>query len=176
MRYSTVRKPRNLPGQSLPAYDHGMTLLETLLVMVMLGILAAIAAPSFLDWLTQYRIDQAALQVENALEITQQEAMRRGRVCTLNLANASQASGDCLVTGNINFAPGVELRSNLTGARVRFGLRGNTTDGGTILIYANGSRVRARCIVTSLGIGMIRSGDYMGDINAFNPTHCQANF
>jgi Tfp pilus assembly protein FimT len=149
--------------------------MESLVIVAMVGILAAIAAPSFLGWLTQYRVNQAAIQVKTALEISQQEAIRRSRICTLNVPNGAQVSGDCLVTGAVTFEPGVELKSNLLSPEVRFGLRGNTTDSGTILIYANGSQARAKCIVTSVGIGMIRTGDYVGDISNFNPTQCQAS-
>jgi prepilin-type N-terminal cleavage/methylation domain-containing protein len=156
----------------------GFTLAETLVVIAVVGILAAIAAPSFLNWITQMRIAHAATRLSGALQVTQREAMRRGKICRLNLPDGDQITGDCLPTGNFEFGDNIQIKSNLllSPKQVRFGFRGNTTDAGTILVYATGSSARAKCVVTSIGIGMIREGNYVGDINAtFDPNQCQAD-
>jgi prepilin-type N-terminal cleavage/methylation domain-containing protein len=167
MRRLTV--PKGWPRNS------GLTLIETLIVLVVIGILATLATPSLLNWLTQNRIDQATTRIMSALEVTQREAMRQGKVCTLEIPDGNQISGDCLPTGTIHLANNIQIKSNLTGQQVRFGFRGNTTDGGTIVVYATDSNAAAQCVVTSIGIGMIREGYYMGDINAFDSNQCQSS-
>jgi general secretion pathway protein G len=54
----------SLPGRR-SAKDDGFTLLELLVVLVILGLLAAIATPQVMNYLSSAKVDAARLQVKN---------------------------------------------------------------------------------------------------------------
>ncbi|PSO79590.1 MAG: hypothetical protein BRC41_18775 [Cyanobacteria bacterium QH_9_48_43] len=56
--------------------NQGFTLLETATVVVVIGILAAISAPSLLGWYNRTKVDSALNEVRGALQQAQREAMR----------------------------------------------------------------------------------------------------
>ncbi|MEL7069150.1 MAG: GspH/FimT family pseudopilin [Cyanobacteria bacterium J06581_3] len=60
-----------------PLSDGGFTLIEVLLVVVMVGIIAAIAAPSWLGLLSRQRMNAARTDLINTLKTAQTEAQSR---------------------------------------------------------------------------------------------------
>lgn len=54
--------------------NSGFTLIETLMVIIMMGILAAIATPSWLGFIQQQRLNAAADRVYQSLKDAQSEA------------------------------------------------------------------------------------------------------
>ena len=53
-----------LPSASSSARAHGFTLLELLVVLVILGLIGAIAVPQVFKWLERANVDAARLQIE----------------------------------------------------------------------------------------------------------------
>lgn len=142
--------------------NQGFTLIETLIVVAMIGILSAISAPSFLAMLNKAKVNDALTQVKGALQEAQREAIRKSTSCTVTLGTSSITS-PCLVTGARTLPNGVELTTNISGSQITFSFRGNTTNGGTtVLKMSDGSTQKQRCLVTSIGIGLIRTGEYNG--------------
>lgn len=61
--------------------NKGFTLIEVIVVTVLIGILAVIAIPSYLNWLPNYRLKGAARDVYSCLQKAKLEAVKRN-ACT----------------------------------------------------------------------------------------------
>jgi prepilin-type N-terminal cleavage/methylation domain-containing protein len=162
--------------------NQGFTLIEMLVILIIIGILSAIAVPSFLAMLNRSKVNNALAQVRGALQETQREAIRKSKSCSVTLGTTStpnKVTGTCLVTGERTLPSGVGLQTDIGGQQIQFGLRGNTSGAGTIALFmTDSSTPLKRCIVTSIGIGIMRSGVYSGstaasDLTASNCTTSQ---
>ena len=86
--------------------EDGFTLLELMVVMLFVGIIMAISAPSFLALNRRNQLNQDLTSTENALLEAQRGAMRRGKTCQLVFTtgttptiSSTSDSGNCLSTG-----------------------------------------------------------------------------
>jgi prepilin-type N-terminal cleavage/methylation domain-containing protein len=70
----------------------GFTLIEVLTAVIILGVLAAIAAPNFLGLLNKNRLERGLSDVEGAIREAQRLAIRRGKTCSIRLTTASGSS------------------------------------------------------------------------------------
>jgi prepilin-type N-terminal cleavage/methylation domain-containing protein len=146
----------------------GFTLIEMLVTLIIVGVIAAIAAPNFLGLLNRNRVNEAAQQVEGALKEAQRQAMRKGKQCTININTTSKiisnpATNGCLLSSrNLNNL--IQLNSNITS--IVFSGKGNIT-GATppaiVVSMPNGSNSR-KCVVLEGFFGTLRSGDYSSAI------------
>ncbi|MCA2642264.1 MULTISPECIES: prepilin-type N-terminal cleavage/methylation domain-containing protein [unclassified Microcystis] len=93
--------------------NQGFTLLEILVALAITGILAALTLPNLLAWLNSNRVQQATDSIQSALQDAQKQAMRRGRICTINFTNGTgtnptvysqitASEAGCLVATNTN--------------------------------------------------------------------------
>lgn len=93
--------------------NQGFTLLEILVALAITGILAALTLPNLLAWLNSNRVQEATDSIQSALQDAQKQAMRRGRICTINFTNGTGTSPTvysqitanepgCLVATNTN--------------------------------------------------------------------------
>lgn len=165
-----------------PFASKGMTLAEIMIVGAIVGVLAAIAAPSFLHRLKQDRVADALEQVRGALRETQQEAIKRSRTCMVQIPAGKnpQITGDCLVTGDRHLQ-GVSLLHNHSPANLRWtikfdykGRNQNPGDPGTLILVAtNDPSVQPKCLVMSIGIGLLRTGNYTGGRTNILASNCE---
>lgn len=215
--------------------DRGFTLFETAIVLMIIGIASAIAAPSFLSMFNKNKVNNALAQVQGTLQEAQTAAIRRSKRCAVGLSSGNQSmlTGNCftlvdytiktsaaavsgattvsvdalpvaissgtqlvfssgasgtvsasaakestsltlssgvsaaIASGEIvavrTLADGVGMRTGISEQQITFGIRGNTSNAGTIALFmTDGSALQKRCIVTSTGIGIMRTGDYSG--------------
>ncbi|MCG9893762.1 MAG: prepilin-type N-terminal cleavage/methylation domain-containing protein [Thermosynechococcaceae cyanobacterium MS004] len=163
--------------------SQGFTLIETLIAVVVVGVIAAVAAPSLSAWLTNTKIKDTAIKIEGALKEAQSSAVKKGRSCTVMItaqkvsavkfdAVTGVASPDreCMPTGERDFADqanvvGLVGTGGGSGTTVTFSLRGTTPitqDTGAVLVRRTDSDSNQviKCLVVSSGIGIIRTGTY----------------
>lgn len=153
--------------------DRGVTLTETLLAVIVVGILAAVTAPSLIGLVNQNRVKGGFAQLRGAIKESQRLAMRRGRRCKIRLDTINQevkisppdAKGNytgCLLSER-KLPDGVSFKMN-SHPNIIFSARGNTSSARTIVVYSPNTPSK-RCLVISLGLGIMRSGNYTGDVS-----------
>jgi Tfp pilus assembly protein FimT len=145
----------------------GFTQAELMVTILVVGVLAAIAAPSFSQWLRQKQVDAAFSQIEFALQETQAEAVKRHQTCYLDLMRGSNPtlSGSCLVTGDRTLQGVTVNHSRPSDSwKISFNEYGEnrsvSNDPGTLWLSSTDGDVRSKCLVISVGIGLRRSGKY----------------
>jgi Tfp pilus assembly protein FimT len=170
----------------------GFTIAETTIIVLLVGIFAAIAVPSFFGWLNRKKVDDAIAQVEGALKEAQAEAIKRGQICEVDLGTAvpntvtatiSGTTQSCLPTGPRDLGKlGVRILSNndtdiamatTNGTTIEFSPKGTTTTNNLLVFYQPGQI--GRCLAISSGLGIIRIGTYteVVDPNALVANNCE---
>lgn len=159
--------------------SQGFTLVELLITLIIAGILAAIAAPSFLAMLNKNRVNDALTQVQGALQEAQREAIRRSKSCTVTIDTTTKnVSSPCLMMGNRTLNSSVGLETNETS--IKFSYRGTITlaDAGTLVLFTDNNPSYKKCLVISSPLAIIRTGNYIGQIpssaaNTINYNNCK---
>jgi Tfp pilus assembly protein FimT len=132
---------------------------------LVLGILAAIAAPNLAPWLRQQQVNAALNQIDQAIQETQSEAVKRNQACKITLTRGTDPTltGTCLVSGPRPLK-GVVLNHSRSNDQwvISFNSAGENrapkNDPGTLWLSA--PSVRSKCLVISIGIGLRRTGEY----------------
>ncbi|MFN7865575.1 MAG: Tfp pilus assembly protein FimT/FimU [bacterium] len=93
--------------------NQGFTLLEILVALAIAGILAALTGPNLLAWLNSNKVQEATDAIQSALQDAQKQAIRLGRICTINFTDETgtgptvyrqitASDPGCLVATNTN--------------------------------------------------------------------------
>jgi prepilin-type N-terminal cleavage/methylation domain-containing protein len=145
--------------------NSGFTLIEMLVVVIIIGVIAAIAAPNFLGLLNRNRVNEAAQQVEGALKEAQRQAMRKGTQCTINIdkTNKTISGANCLLSTRV-LNDLIILDSSRTS--ITFSGKGNidaTTTPVLVVSMTNGTNLQ-KCVVLEGFLASMRTGNYSGTI------------
>jgi prepilin-type N-terminal cleavage/methylation domain-containing protein len=143
----------------------GFTQAELMITVAVMGILAAIAVPSLLPWIHQQQINAALNQVDQALQETQNEAIKRNQLCSVTLTRGENIAltGDCLVSGS-RILKDVTLEHSRSQDNwiISFNAQGQNrspaNNPGTL--WLSSSSAQPKCLVISVGIGLRRTGQY----------------
>lgn len=68
-------------------HQRGLTLIELMVTLTLLGIVLAAAAPGFGRWIANTKVRTTAEELQNALRLAQTEAVRRNRQMVFMLTN-----------------------------------------------------------------------------------------
>jgi len=147
------------PGQCRPVPRHadgGFTLIELMITIVIAGILAAVALPSYRSFVSAQRIRTAAFDLTAALYHARSEALKRNANVTVSAAPGGWQNGWTVTAGTTVVSsheayPGLSV----TAAADSLAYGGNgrpTTTGASFSLSATGAAATAsRCITVSLG-------------------------
>ncbi|GAA0705533.1 GspH/FimT family pseudopilin [Dokdonella soli] len=67
----------------------GMTLIELMVAITIIGLLIVLGAPGYSTWITNTRIRNAAESIQNALRLARDQAVQRGTSARFELTSAS---------------------------------------------------------------------------------------
>ncbi|NET01181.1 MAG: pilin [Sphaerospermopsis sp. SIO1G1] len=142
--------------------NQGFTIVELLTIVVIVGILGALAGPSFLAWNQRKQADAAISSLEGAIKEAQRKAMSKSRTCNIafDTTNPNEpkitSADNCLPTGNRTVENVFLASSNTT---MSFNHLGETTTAVTVTVTHQGNPNLQRCLVVSTPLGLIGKGE-----------------
>ena len=156
--------------------DRGFTLTELMIVLIIIGVIAAIASPTFIGLLSRYRLNGALQQLLGAINESQRLAMLQGKSCRIEISPITKnitANAGCLLS-NRKIGDEITIRSNFTGTtNITFSYKGSTTRMGTIVLSSDYTDSQ-KCFVIALGTGIKRIGNYNGSkVGSVSRNDCQ---
>ena len=116
------------PVRSLRARDHGVSLLELLIVIAVIGVIAGIATPTYLGWRADTRHSETVARLERELAAGRSDAKRRGVSIEFVLADGAQVveiiEGDGVRNRSFQLPHGGSLVVNPVGEAITLAYRG----------------------------------------------------
>jgi type II secretory pathway pseudopilin PulG len=124
--------------QRLHFHPWGFTLIEMLIIIMVMGVLAAIAAPSFTGLFDSIKVNQTVTELRSTLQETQRQSIRANKTCETQVTNTQSADpengkgkgkgngngngngdktrkiqGNCLASGDQTLPEGVDMTTNI---------------------------------------------------------------
>ena len=144
----------------------GFTIIELMVVVAILGIFAALAAPSMADLLASTAIKGAATDFYSSLIVARSEAIKRRANATVAPVGASWTSGWTVTVVGNTFQKVDALKPRVavdpsTVTPIVFGMNGRVSSGAQTLKFSDTVRttVPNRCVlVGTSGLPRVRTG------------------
>jgi Tfp pilus assembly protein FimT len=162
MRPLAVRNSAFYPSSS---FCWGFTAIELAVIVVIVGILAAISAPSMIGWTRNVQVEDAVDRLEGALKEAQREAIKRTANCEVTIPvgsspNLASSPTNCLISGDRPFDQVTLALATGSSTSAMFNHKGRQTNGQLTVLVSNSQSpsTQIRCLVASQGLGVIRTG------------------
>ncbi len=176
-----------------------MTLIEIVVAGIITSILAAIAVPSMMGFMSSNQVKGAQDQLQSAFRDAQRQAMRLSGKCEIEIQKVATTpkvqyelkvitddtdkakQKSCLVSSSPSLPAGVEIKTNLSGdpPKLTFNFKGQSNKGGTIVFYDQNFKTsdveagNVRCLVIAPFLGMMRVGSYEANpTRTLDPEKC----
>ncbi|MBC7700179.1 GspH/FimT family pseudopilin [Aquabacterium sp.] len=141
----------------------GFTLIELMVTVVLLAILAALAAPSFREFIANQRVKNAAFELMAALTQTRSEAITRNASVDLLRSGTTWGSGWTILAGtstvlNQEAYNGLSITDSADLNKISYGKDGRSTTTSTKFTLTSASAmsgVSPRCV--SIGLSGVPS-------------------
>ncbi|HCF25811.1 MAG TPA: hypothetical protein DEV81_00990 [Cyanobacteria bacterium UBA11049] len=175
-----------MPRLNARKTNRGFSLIEILVIVVIIGILSAIAIPSFLATMDRTKLDLAVAQVRGALQEAQRQAIRHSEPCTVSLDITNRkVTATCQISGDRTLPDKVAVVTNISATPINsiqivFGILGTAEftvassvtpppvdSSGKMVFYMSSSSIsEKKCIALSNTLGLSRIGNYSGSTTA----------
>lgn len=146
--------------------SQGFTTIEIIATVIIVGILSAIAAPSFLAFMNRNKVTAAVDDVRGVLQESQRQAIRKSTNCTVTIPAQADpiVQNTCSVTGDRSLK-GITIRRGTDLGTIKFNFKGRTITGGSdeqaiVFSFTNDTSAQERCLMISKPLGVIRIGVY----------------
>lgn len=142
--------------------QRGISMIEVVVTIAIMGILMATAMPSMGDWLRNAKVRNAAESIQNGLQQARAEAVRRNRPISFNLVSTldnacalSSSNGSWVVSADANPASHCGDAPS-TSTAPRLVTRAAMSDGGQgAVVAATDASGNSATTVTFNGFGMV---------------------
>jgi prepilin-type N-terminal cleavage/methylation domain-containing protein len=176
--------------------EQGLTLIELIVTIIIVGVVTAIASPNLIGWWQQNQVTKGLNELKSAIQEAQSNADRMSKDCTITINGLAASTstvtqngkpyyevvgspGGCLLERKYIREDFLTIASSASSTdkkgKVTFNFKGeNTVNPGmttgnsaqTFVIYRDKSTSTGKCLIVSTGIGMKRVGIYSGDASA----------
>ena len=197
--YEAMMRTRRRSHKTRQSFlQKGFTLLELIIIMAVVGILAAVSAPSFASMLDSMKIDQTVNELRISLQDTQRQAIRTSQMCVVQIPanqgespnssplpqwlvdllaqlrpsstpNKKSVTGNCLTSGSPEIPSNVDLASNVQAVQ---SVPTSTPSSGSVVIQFN-SLGSADFSISSAVTSPALPVDPTGKVVAFIPANLQ---
>lgn len=139
-------------------YSAGFSIIELMVTVAILGIIAAIAAPSYLTWIQNTKIRTAAESIQNGLQLARAEALKKNASVQFVLTdtNSSWRVGCVTQVGDLNGDGLEDCPATITSRSSTDGSSGSinltVTPGGATTIIFNGLGIRSGGTLTQVQV------------------------
>ena len=125
--------------------QQGFTLIEALVVVVMIGVLLALAAPSFITYTSSQKVKTASFDVYAALVFARSEAIKRRQNVTVTPVSSDWKNGWTITTPDPAIVP-IDPTITIT-LRNQDALTGIVTSGAASVVYRLDGRLNGGATV-----------------------------
>jgi len=154
--------------------NQGFTLIELIVVIVMVGVLAALSGPTMMGLINRAKVNDAHMDLVGVFKEIQRQAVKKSSVCKITIPASETIeptfSSDCQIIGERTLK-NAKIRHNgdnafptYTSNIAIFGFQGLTEehlDEDLIIVISHkNSNSFQKCLVISDGLGLIRQGSY----------------